>query len=62
MKKIYSFKATGGGCRVCATDMKDATKQVYEAIKGYGPMNCNVTELKNQDTAMKQWLEKGNKA
>lgn len=61
-KKIYSFKANGGGCRVsgrvCATDMRDATAQVIEIVKGYGQMNVNVSELRNQALAMKQWQEK----
>lgn len=58
-KKIYSFKANGGGCRVsgrvCASDMSDATNQVLEQIKGYGQMNVQVTELKNQKKAMAEW-------
>lgn len=57
--KIYSFKANGGGCRVsgrvCAVDMADATKQVLEEVKGYGQMNVNVSELRNQGRAMKEW-------
>lgn len=61
-KKIYSFKANGGGCRVsgrvCASDMSDATNQVLEAIKGYGQMNVSVTELKNQKKAMAEWEQK----
>lgn len=61
-KKIYSFKANGGGCRVsgrvCATDMSDATNQVVEIISGYGPMNVNVSELRNQSRAMKEWEAK----
>jgi hypothetical protein len=48
-KKIYSFKAIGGSRlvtgRVCAENMKDATNQVLEKIKGQGQMNVNVTEL-----------------
>ena len=60
-KKIYSYKANGGGCRVsgrvCASDMSDATNQVLEEIKGYGRMNVRVTELKNQKLAMQEWLE-----
>lgn len=60
-KLIYSFKANGGGCRVsgrvCATDMKDATSQVQEIIKGYGPMNVNMNQLKNQKTAMAKWVK-----
>lgn len=55
-KKIYSFKANGGGCRVCAENMTDATGQVLERIKGYGQMNVNVSELRNQAKAMKEWL------
>lgn len=62
-KKIYSFKAIGGGRlvtgRVCAENMKDATNQVIEKIKGYGPMNVNVTELRNQNKAMKEWIAQG---
>ena len=58
-KKIYSFKANGGGCRisgrVCATDMPDATSQVMDIISGYPPMNVNVSELRNQARAMKEW-------
>lgn len=61
-KKIYSFKANGGGCRVsgrvCANNMSDATDQVLEIIKGYGQMSVNVSELRNQQKAMKEWLEK----
>lgn len=60
-KKIYSYKASGNGCRVsgrvCATNMSDATNQVLEEIKGYGQMNVQVTELKNQKKAMAEWLE-----
>lgn len=60
-KKIYSYKASGNGCRVsgrvCATNMSDATNQVLEEIKGYGQMNVRVTELKNQKKAMAEWLE-----
>ena len=52
-KKIYSFKAIGGSRlvtgRVCAENMKDATNQVLEKIKGQGQMNVNVTELRNQN-------------
>ena len=59
-KLIYSFKANGGGCRVsgrlCASDMNDATNQVQVIIKGYGPMNVNINQLKNQKTAMAKWL------
>jgi len=58
-KKIYSFKANGGGCRVsgrvCAANMSDATNQVMEQIRGYGQMNVSVSELKNQAKAMKEW-------
>lgn len=60
-KLIYSFKANGGGCRVsgrvCASDMKDATSQVQGIIKGYGPMNVNINQLKNQKTAMAKWIK-----
>lgn len=60
-KKIYSFKANGSGCRisgrVCAEHMADATDQVLERIKDYGQMNVNVSELRNQAKAMKEWLE-----
>ena len=59
-KLIYSFKANGGGCRVsgrvCASDMKDATSQVQGIIKGYGPMNVNINQLKNQKTALAKWI------
>ena len=65
MDRIYSFKASGGGCRVsgrvCAQDMQDATNQVVSIISGYGPMNTNISELKNQPLALKQWAEKQNK-
>lgn len=65
-KKIYSFKANGGGCRVsgrvCATNMGDATAQVVKIIKGYGQMAVNVSELKNQAAAMKKWLAEGRAA
>lgn len=58
---IYSFKANGGGCRVsgrvCATDINDATSQVQVIIKGYGPMNVNINQLKNQKTAMAKWIK-----
>ena len=58
-KKIYSFKANGNGCRVsgrlCAENMTDATGQVLEQIKGYGQMNVNVSELRNQAKAMKEF-------
>lgn len=61
-KKIYSFKAHGGGARVsgrvCATDMNDATHQVTEIVAGYGPMAVNVSELRNQNRAMQQWIAK----
>ena len=60
-KLIYSFKANGGGCRVsghvCASDMKDATSQVQGIIKGYGSMNFNINQLKNQKTAMARWIK-----
>ena len=59
--KIYSYRASGNGCkvsgRVCASDMSDATNQILEIIKGYGQMNVQVTELKNQAKAMKEWQE-----
>jgi hypothetical protein len=62
-KKIYSFKAIGGSRlvtgRVCAENMKDATNQVLEKIKGQGQMNVNVTELRNQNKAMKEWIDQG---
>lgn len=61
-KKIYSFKANGGGCRVngrvIAVDMHDATNQVKDIISGYGPMNVNVSMLANQERAMKEWQAK----
>lgn len=61
-KKIYSFKAAGGGCRisgrVCAENISDATDQVMEQIKGYGQMNVSVTQLSNQTRAMKEWKVK----
>lgn len=61
-KKIYSFKANGGGCRVSgrvkAENMWDATEQAMDAIKGYGPMNVNVSMLANQERAMKEWEAK----
>lgn len=64
-KKIYSFKAIGGSRlvtgRVCAENMKDATNQVLEKIKGQGQMNVNVTELRNQNKAMKEWIDQGDK-
>ena len=62
-KKIYSFKANGGGRRVsgriCAENMVDATNQVLVKLKDYGQMNVNVSELRNQDKAMKEWLAQG---
>lgn len=61
-KRIYSFNANGGGCRVsgrvCATDMSDATDQVMSEIAGYGQMNVHVSELRNQARALKEWHEK----
>jgi len=58
-KKIYSFKAVGKGCRlngrVCALNMSDATEQIMERIKDYGSMNVNVSELRDQAKAMKEW-------
>lgn len=63
-KKIYSFKANGGGCRVsgrvCATNMADATSRVMDIITGYPPMNVNVSQLANQSLAMKKWVAEGN--
>lgn len=65
MDRIFAFKASGGGCRVsgrvCAQDIQDATNQVVSIISGYGPMNTNISELKNQPLALKQWAEKQNK-
>ena len=62
MKKVYSFRASGGGCRVTgrvlATDMTDATKQVMHSIKGYGQMSVNICELRNQARALKEWNKK----
>lgn len=61
-KKVYSFKATGGGCRVSgrvlANSMSDATDQAMQEIAGYGPMNVHVSELRNQARALKEWHEK----
>ncbi|QKN87928.1 hypothetical protein Alexa_047 [Acinetobacter phage vB_AbaP_Alexa] len=61
--KIYSFKANGGGCRVSgrikAENMQDATQQALKAVEGYGPMNVNLTELRNQTKAMKEWENRG---
>jgi hypothetical protein len=61
-KKVYSFKATGGGCLVSgcvlANSMSDATGQVLQEIAGYGPMNVHVSELRNQARALKEWHEK----
>lgn len=41
--KIYSFKATGKGCRingrVNAKDMSEATQKVLKQLEGYGQMN-----------------------
>lgn len=58
-KKIYSFKATGGGNRirgrVKAENMWAATEQAMDAIKGLGQMNVNVTQLKDQAKALKEW-------
>lgn len=62
MKKVYSFKATGGGCRVSgsvlALDMSDATDQVMNEIAGYGQMSVHVSELRNQERALKEWNKK----
>lgn len=62
-QKIYSFKAVGGGQlvtgRVCAENMRDATNQVLEKIKGRGQMNVNMSELRNQNKAMKEWIAQG---
>ncbi len=59
--KIYSYRASGKGCkvsgRVCASDMNDATNQVLEIIKGFGQMKVQVNELKNQAKAMIECIE-----
>ena len=65
MKRVHSFRASGGGCRVTgrvlATDMADATKQVMHNIQGYGQMSVNVCELRSQKRALKEWTDQGNK-
>ncbi len=62
MKKVYSFKASSGGCRVSgrvlATDMLGATDQVMAEIAGYGQMSVHVSELRNQARALKEWNKK----
>lgn len=65
--KIYSFKvsATGARCtgRICAESMDGAINQATKIIKDFGYKNANIqlTELKNQKLAMKQWQEKHGK-
>ena len=58
-KKVYSFKASGGGIRVTgrvlALNMSDASDQVMKQISGYGQMNVHVSELQNQARALKEW-------
>ena len=62
MKRVYSFRASGGGCRVTgrvlARDMSDATSQVMCGIHPYGQMNVNICELRNQARALKEWNKK----
>lgn len=63
--KIYSFKATGKGCRingrVAAQDMSEATRKVLKQVEGYGQLNVNVSQLANQAKALKEWEEKHGK-
>ena len=64
-KIIFSWKATGGGSRVsgriCASDMNDATGQAVQVLKELGlkNMSVNISQLKNQSKAMKEWEQKG---
>lgn len=58
-EKIYSWRARRTGAsatgRVKAVDHKDATRQVIRYLSpGY---TVEVTELKNQNAALKKWEE-----
>lgn len=58
--KIYSYKAKGNGHnlsgRVCAENMDHATYQVFSIVSQYGGgMNVKVTQMANQELAMKEW-------
>ena len=61
--KIYSYRASGNGCkvsgRVCASDMSDATNQVVKILQELDlhGMSVSMNELKNQAKAMKEWIE-----
>lgn len=60
--KIYSVKARNCGQnfsgRFKATDIRDATNQAVEHLNQWGRgWNIQISELKNQTLAMKQWLE-----
>lgn len=59
-EKIYAVKATKKGGkfngRFKATSMVDATSQAVEYLKDFGDdWNVQITELKNQTLAMKQY-------
>lgn len=59
-EKIYSVKATKTGGkfsgRFKATSMVDATQQAVEELNKWGKdWNVQITELKNQTLAMKQF-------
>lgn len=58
--KIYSYTAKGNGHnlsgRVCAQNMDHATYQVISIVSQYGGgMNVKVTQMANQELAMKEW-------
>lgn len=61
--KIYSVKASKpgariGGWRVKAPNMQDATNQVLSHLETLGGgFQVNISELKNQKTALKAWEE-----
>ena len=59
-EKIYAVKASRKGGkfngRFKATSMVDATNQAIEYLKDFGDeWNVQITELKNQTLAMKQF-------
>ena len=63
--KIYSVKASNCGRqfsgRFKATDMRDATNQAVEHLNQWGRgWNVQITELKNQALAMKQFNSQSN--
>lgn len=62
-KRMYSFRASGGGNRVngriLASNMSDATEQALKIIEGYGVMSVDISELRDQSKAIKEWLARG---